>query len=691
MADKTFRAGPYVPTSARAGDGTGAIFRGKNLMLRGKSSSRDRWYLEAYAGSRDLGETIPDLALTGTISSLDGRTLLGTGTLFLTELHPGQLIMAGAALYVIEEVIDNLTAKCVGQSFSVIGSTAVRCPVLFEVDRRRGSQVWGNAVQLDKGTIIDVGAGTLRLNGAVLPGSSLAAARSPKIAIFDPVTGNYTVYTPGMTATGNPTLLGVAGGTKGMVAATYGIRLVPARQATAGWNQPTTNVTVTITATQRIRITFPAMDTANGQDSWRVYGTQFTQNGSINGPWYYVQTITLADLGGIATAGTTFNVEWLDAEIARNDLLEFDNFPANLEAEFIATLGGNPIYISCFGRMGGSPGPNLVPVKPRNIEAALININLRLDPPHTIIGWTVNLGRLYLLTINSLQIGTLQQIANFPITTRPFWRRGFHNPYSLCFVNDRLYGWTEVGPTRSALDGDEGSEQFLFGGDVMEITSRWTDGKVYVIHDPVNECVLFIHSADSQAEASTFWRSVILPYSLQLEQWMTPIILESATGDMIVSGAATVANRAYFIAGGRQSGGGRAWRTYEFDSYDLLTAAPNVPWYAAWEFQDDGEEQHAKRVKSIRITAKGNLTAGIYGTEPGEMLNVAMLEEGAGGKSGNIPYGNFTTLRRGDLQELNLPELDLYTVRVGGSSNAGAGRDRIDEVYLEVESRTMRR
>src|SRR5262249_32540162 len=119
--------------------------------------------------------------------------------------------------------------------------------------------------------------------------------------------------------------------------------------------------------------------------------------------------------------------EWLDAEIGRNDILEFDNFPPP-ECEFVASLGGNPVYGSCFGRFGGSPGPNLVPVKPRNVEAAMVNLNLRLDPAHTIIGWQTAQGRLFLATNNSLQIGTFSNLAFAPITTRPFWKRGFHNP-----------------------------------------------------------------------------------------------------------------------------------------------------------------------------------------------------------------------------------------------------------------------
>lgn len=688
MPTKILRAAPFIPTTSRAGGESPAVFRAKNVLLRGRPP--ERLYLETYNGSRDLSENIPGATLTGTLTSTGDYTVTGTGTLFLTELHVGQIVIADDRVIVVNEILSNTLFQSVAPvSTSFAGMTGYLGPVLFEVNQKRGSLVFGNALQFDKGTILGVGSGTLRLNGTALSGTSFVAARTPKIATFDPTSGNYSVYSLGMATPVAPGLAAVAGGTKNMQAGLYSIRIVPARTATSGWNNPSPKVEVTIAAGQRIQITFPVMDTAKGQDSWRVYGTLYTANQGINGPWYYVQTITATDLGGTG-AGTTFNVEWLDAEIGRNELLEFDNFAPG-EAEFVASLGGNPVYISCFGRTGGAPGANLVPVKPRNIEAALINLNLRLDPAHTILGWTVALGRLYLMTVNSLQIATLQSVANFPITTRPFWKRGFHNPYSLVFVNGRLYGWTEAGPTRSASEGEEGSEEFAFGADVMEITKRWTDGKVYVAHDPVGEMVCFVHSADLLNDTTGFWSSVILPYSLQLEAWMPPIVLESTTGDMIVTGVATVGNRFYFIAGGRQSGGGLTWRTYEWNSRGVST--PTVPYYIAWQFADDGAEESLKRVKTCRITGiHTNAFIGIHGAEAGEEVNTSLLEQtSVGSKSGAIFIGSSMTLKRGERSGLNLPELALYTLRIEGQSFAvNADPDRIDEIALEVDVRRMR-
>ncbi|HEX5085361.1 MAG TPA: hypothetical protein VFY40_25260, partial [Blastocatellia bacterium] len=362
---------------------------------------------------------------------------------------------------------------------------------------------------------------------------------------------------------------------------------------------------------------------------------------------------------------------------------------------YIATLGGNPIFISCFGKTtvpAQPPGPNLVPAKRNNIEGAMINLNLRLDPPHTIIGYQVAQGRLFLMTPNSLQIATLSNLPYAPITTRPFWKRGFHNPYSLVFVNGRLYGWTHNGPTRSAFDGEPGSEEFEFGADVREITEGWDDGKVYVAHAPLDELVCYVHSAD-RLNADGWWTTLILPYSLPHEMWMPPIELSSPTADMVISGVATVKNRFYFIAGGRKTGSPTpVWQTYEFNSVDVTT--PNtVPYFAAWQYSDGGDEERAKRISAFRVT--GRFQSGqfaIYGeNENGEIENEP-FENPAQSVSGNIAITS-PNLKRGERQQINLRELNLWTARISGqwTGTAATPRDRIDEVNVEASIRRMRR
>ncbi len=690
------RGAPFIPTTSRSGNESPAIFRAKNMLLRGKRA--DRLYLEVYSGIRRVTASHAPSPVTGGVSYSGGRLLTGdsiTGQ-FLSELRPGQMLLIGNEVAVVDLVFTNTSCSIVGQLSSPFSGPADRLPVLFEVNDKRGSLISGNAVEFDKGTILVVGDGGSAFEGLRLDGMPTAptvnVTRTPKILIPSlPIPGFYNNYDLGMATPAAPGAAGVAGGVKNMQPGLYSVRIAPARVATGGFNNPSPKTEVTIAAGQKIRITFPAMDIAKGQDAWRIYGTLYTANQGVQGPWYFVQTVTATQLGGTG-AGTTFDVEWLDGEISRNELLEFDNF-APPECDFIATLGGNPVYISCFGKSGGSPGPNIVPAKPRNIEGAMVNLNLRLDPAHTIIGYREAQGRLFLMTNNSLQIATLSNLPFAPITTRPFWKRGFHNPYSLIFVNGRLYGWTHNGPTRSAMDGEEGSEEFAFGADVKEITQNWNDGKVFVAHSPPDEVVCYIHSADS-LNAQGWWETLILPYSLPHEMWMPPIVLTSPTQDMIVSGVATVKNRLYLLAGGRRQNESLLFfDEYEFNSVDAFQ--PNtVPYFAAWQYSDGDAEDRAKRITAFRVT--GRFQSGkfaVYGEDEDGEIQSEPFEDPAKSLSGDIDITTGAELRRGERQELNLPEVNLWTARISGqwTGTSETPKDRIDEVHVEASVRKMRR
>jgi hypothetical protein len=176
--------------------------------------------VEAYGGSQNLSETIPTSALTGTLAITSGsKTVTGTGTAFTTELHLGQFVLfvsTGVSyLLVVDSITDNthfIATKT--QTASLSGKTGYRLPILFELNKKRGSLIRGNAIEFDKGTILAIGDGTLRLNSVVLPGTSLSLSnRKPKLAIYDSATGNYSVYSLGMTTPAVPTITSVAGGT----------------------------------------------------------------------------------------------------------------------------------------------------------------------------------------------------------------------------------------------------------------------------------------------------------------------------------------------------------------------------------------------------------------------------------------------------------------------------------------------
>src|ERR1051325_257074 len=236
MPVTTFKAAPYFPTAPRTGDEGASLFRMKNMIVRGLSP---RLYTEVYGGNENLSEFIASTALTGTLTLVSGsKTIAGAGTAFVTELHLGQFVLAHdavgtrSALLVVEKIVSNTSFVCsAAPTFSVAGITAYRMPVLFDVNKERGTLLRGNALLFDRGTYLGVGDGALRIGGAVLPGASFTAARTPKVGILNPATGNYSIYPLGMATPGAHTLAAVAGGVKNMQAGSYSILLYPKRTA----------------------------------------------------------------------------------------------------------------------------------------------------------------------------------------------------------------------------------------------------------------------------------------------------------------------------------------------------------------------------------------------------------------------------------------------------------------------------
>lgn len=348
LAPKSLVPAAYIPTAPRTGSEGGFLYRMKNMILRG---AQGHDYMGVYGGNKDLAENLASLNGTGTADViLNTFTVAGTGTAFRSEMRSGQFFVTvglSAQLCVVDEVLSDILLTVASRPFiSVLGTALARVPVIFEVNKKRGTLITGNAIQFDKGTIICAGSGTLRLNGAVLAGTSLVATKRPKIALFNPLTSTYTVFTLGMATPATLTAAALAGGVKNMQAGVYSLFVCPARKATLGYNNPSPKAEVTLATGDQVRLTIPATDTTNGQDAWRIYASTFTEQGGVNGPWYFVKQITSP--GDVAAAGGTYDLEWNDSEISGNELLTFDN-DAPPECEYVATVNGYPVYVSCQG------------------------------------------------------------------------------------------------------------------------------------------------------------------------------------------------------------------------------------------------------------------------------------------------------------------------------------------------------
>lgn len=694
MPIRTCKPGPYNPSAPRSGSEGGYTFRKKNSILRGGTPAEPEYFEESYSGSLNLSETIATSALTGTITVTNNSTTVsGAGTAFKTELWPGQFVIAhdtGQAksyLLVVDQIASNTSmtiTKAPGVSAGGSGITGYRVGVLFDVNGKRGTLNHGNVLEFDKGNLLGVGDGTFRLNGSTLQGTSLTfSSRKPRLAVYDSATGNYSPYTlSGMPAPTAPTLSAVAGTGKNMRAGTYGVVLVPARQATNGYNNGSLVATQVLTDGQRIQFTNPAYDSASGNDAWRPYVTLFSADARVAnlGPYYYYGSLITA------AGGATVNLEWIDAEVSKNELLSFNN-DAPSDASFVSSVAGYPNYVSCQGKGSTSPGPCVVPAKPNNVEASPLSLQSPTSPPENIYGVVSALGRLFLLTESSLQVSQsagktqTQSPQDLPNLTRPFWKATrFANPYQLNFINDMLYGYPASGPTRSNAEGDEAAVQKEFAAAVREITATWNHGQVICEHDPVNDAWCVFHCADS-LNSSGYWTTRVFMYGLPQQGWIGDIILESTTQDMIVTGVAAVNGKLEFLAGGRTNAAAVTIGTYRFDAGVGVSVAS----YVAWAFSDSNSEDRAKCIEAIRVTGRTtNSTAGIHGAEPGESIPVTTLEAGnSGSKSGTITLTDAATVTESDRIELNVSNLTQWTVRLDSSWDGTGNRPRFDECVVE--------
>jgi hypothetical protein len=557
----------FQPSAALTGNEQQTVLRGQNMMLRGSEGS---FYFEVFGGIKNLNEPIPMGPMTGTLDYTAGDVIIrGNATLFKSELRPGMKISAAAQVFAVKDVLSN-TRFVAGRAPDANGTAVVpaKFPIMFEINNKRGTLVWGNAVRSDRGNIIAVGEGNLRINGQVLAGEELHASNRVKLAIYRPTTDDYEIGSIGYSTApliSWVSISTVAGGTRDMTQGVYSYRYSWANSETAyGFSNPSDVIKldgsgnpIAISATnQRHAIDFTVALThkPSNADAVIIYRSLFsdpvqnpTQAGE--GSWFVAKTVKIEDF----EAGDIVYIDVLDGELGTE--VTFDNDPPP-NADWVTFLGGDPILISCYGEKtttnssGDSPGPFVSIAKRQNRDAFPAALATPLSPPDTIIGFVPSVGRLFLLTRVGLPFAASTGQSDFPVTTRAFWQTGFESPFGLVFVNDTLYGFTSKGVTRSIATGDEGSEQFAFASFVEDITRDWHASYVHSVHDPQNELVVFIYSAAYKNDAG-FWVSLALPLYLRYGIFGPLITIEKPDRDMVVCGAAKVEGHLQFLAGGR--------------------------------------------------------------------------------------------------------------------------------------------
>lgn len=687
---------PYRPSSTLSGNELLGIYRGKNMKLRGREGDL---YYEVYSGSLNLNEIIPTGAVTGALSfDITSDVITGVGTAFQDELHLGMLLQANTEPLAVVEIISQTSFRA-GRipTSNGISVSAVILPVLFPIDIQRGTLLHGNAIVFDKGTILCVGAGVLRVNGNVLPGDSLTATRRAQVALYDSSTNTYDVQPIGFdvypTITNTDVTVVASGGTKNMSLGYYSFRVAYYSTVTTGYGNPSPTLLqggldgyhLTV-ANSTFNFNFSADIPPANASGYIIYGSAFngtsdiSKVNAIEGGWFQISDpIPFTDL----TAGH-WVFDYIDTDLFT--LVSFDN-DTPPDAEFYASLDRYPFLVSTNGRgvnttgreKETSPGAFVSPIKAENFDAYPNTYKVPTEKGEVIIGAISAAGRIFVLTSNTLQAVTPTGIPSAPFTCRPFWKRGFQGQYNVCFVDDTLYGFTTAGAFRSIAQGDEGNESNNFAANVEAQMANWHGAFVFVVHDPKNEEICFIYSA-SRKNDDGYWESDIFPYSLRQNDWVTPVILSSSTRDMIVSGAATVGGHMEFIAGGRLAPHSTQFDTFRYDA----NSGEAVPWYLAFTYTDNDVELNPKVIKQIRPKGKfTDCSIQVYATTPDTDVDVLDLEIGANAAF-EYSLDDSTSVKQYAVEKMKVKNALMWTARIEGTYSGTGTLDQFHELALSV-------
>ena len=500
---------------------------------------------------------------------------------------------------------------------------------------------------------------------------------SPQIGIYDRATNTYAIYAIGLNPpVVNPTVTSVPGGTKNMQPGNFSARLVPARTATGGYGNPGPQIPFTIiNAGDQAKFDVslgPAMDTANGQNAWDIYATELMATDRDQGPWNFVKTVTIADI-----VGNAFYIDYADAEIVRNGLLDFNNDPPP-PSGYVQFLEGEPVWISTRGKLSDTFGPSIRPGKPQDIDAAPADWDVSASPPQNILGATSSLARLYFPTPMSLQqgvyLGSTDPFQIVPsVSMRPYWHVGFSHGYQLVFVLGDLYGYPHAGPTRSTANAEVVAEQF-FGEYIAEITQNWIGAQVLVGYDPQLRAVCYFHSGDSLNTAG-FWRTRVVLWGIKQQGWLGECFISDDTRDMCVCGIATVNEHLQFLAGGRKNAG------IQVDTFQFNTASDQIiEWYASWA----GVSAPSQNIAVKAASATGKFTDGvaqIYGYDEDVDIDYAALEAGTDALI-TFSMGTNAGIARQFRQRFNAPNCGLAILRISGTWDGVGDPDRLDKGYI---------
>ena len=729
----------YNPTSPYNGDASDRIFRGKNFILRGAG---DMVYLENWRGVTAYSDASPpaDVALTGTISGSGGSPIItGSGTKFTQELIPNQWVLIASDIYQVYQIASD-TSLTLTESLSAnvaAGSTGYRVQTMVEVDDERGNLIRGSIIRFSNGNLLVVGDGEVRLNGSTLT-SSLTATKRLKLAVFNPSDSTYDNYALGMAVPAAPTLAATGGGTKNMQAGVYSVRITPARTVTGGYNNPSPKVEVTLTTNQRIQITFPAMDTASGQDAWDVYVSLFTTGGGIEGPWYFYRTVTTAD---VSSAGGNYTIEYNDAEVSGSRLLTFNNDPPP-DACFVATLQLLPVLISCNGRGRKLTG-----------TAATTAGSATVTGTSTTFTTDLNRGQLIYIDEKLYTVETVTSATSIEVDPAPLATAS-----SLIVALADTAPGPVVRPAKSAINGanvESFPAEFAVAVDPPEDIVGWVrgaQGRIFLMTANYLHLCSSTGNPDLPVTVRPFWRSGFRnPYSLvfvndtlygytrngptrsvgdgdrtiEEHSFAAPVaaVFANWVADRVQvaydpkneavcffhstagSGASLRLTEClmYMLrlgvwsptivvenAGGNRiltgvaTVAGQMCLTVSGVNYQWDTGTSQIIAYAATSFMDGGDPGVDKTITGMQVTAYSQeaVSAGVWAASADESIPITDVENNLNADSGALSIAQGSYVQPSYLQRTNVPRARLFLARAQLVWNGSGDLARLDEMVL---------
>ncbi|HEY8560515.1 MAG TPA: hypothetical protein VIL74_09070 [Pyrinomonadaceae bacterium] len=695
----------FAPSSSLTGNENLSIFRGENCFIRGVDGFLK---IRNYSGHKNLGENydIAGETLTGNISWTAGSDAVtgAGGTLFLTELHAGQFIIAGAEVFCVRRIESNTLFYAErAPASTAAGQTARVLLRLQELDKTRAVARHISAVKVDKGDILFVGSGAFYRNGVA---TGFTATNTPKRLRYN-TDGTYTEKPFGFTATPPaPVITPTVGGTKRMLAGKFSFMVSYWNPETNGFSNPSDVIKIdsgaaeiAVAANGRFEFDFTASKVgmpanAGGFIIWQSPsgGGVTATNASyyVNGPWQEAARVRLTDLD----ADDKYFHECVDGELGMFASGDNDAPP---ECEFLAEFSNTVFALSSLGKrtggnaLGTNPGNYALCAKTSNKEA--FPYGWQVSVGSEINGFAAGIGRLFCLTEKGIPFITATgrtEIARFiptltdmPFTSRPFWTKGNVNPYALAIVQGDVFLVSGGKVLMSPRNSSEDANPFNVGKAIQDLIEGIPGGHFFLRNDPKNQQLCVIASAVEKNDAG-YWISKIFPLDLETNQWQPVVRLSSDTRDMIVSGAEVVNDRLEFLAGGRVSGGAFTVSTFRYDEADGATP---VPYYFAIQGTDNNEEQRAKRIKSIRLTGRvTNPVIQIHGAMRGGEISVSDIENGTNSLSGNILLDSSTGIVRNYKKNLVVKNLHLWSLRMSGEWDGTGDVDEIHEIVVEIES-----